>query len=82
MKKLIIAIAFLFAGLYTNAQQKIGYINSQEIISMMPEAKKVSADIEAYKKTYTDQMSSMQKELETKYTLKDNWFILLLPEFQ
>ena len=67
MKKLIIAIAFLFAGLYTNAQQKIGYSNSQEIISMMPEAKKVSADIEAYKKTYTDQMSSMQKELETKY---------------
>ena len=67
MKKLIIAVAFLFVGLYANAQQKIGYINSQELISLMPEAKKVSADIEAYKKTFTDQMMSMQKELETKY---------------
>jgi len=67
MKKIIIAVAFLFAGLYANAQQKIGYINSQELISSMPEAKKVSADIEAYKKTFTDQMASMQKELETKY---------------
>ncbi|GBL35317.1 outer membrane protein 26 [Filimonas sp.] len=67
MKKLILAFALIVAGLYTNAQQKIGYINSQEIISMMPEAKKVSADIEAYKKTYTEQMASMQKELETKY---------------
>ena len=67
MKKLILAFALLVAGLYTNAQQKIGYINSQEIISLMPEAKKVSAEIEAYKKTFTDQMGSMQKELETKY---------------
>jgi outer membrane protein len=67
MKKLIIACALLVSGFCANAQQKIGYINSQEIISLMPESKKVSADIDAYKKTFADQMTSMQKELETKY---------------
>ncbi|HOZ52716.1 MAG TPA: OmpH family outer membrane protein [Chitinophagaceae bacterium] len=67
MKKVIIALALLVAGFYTNAQQKIGYINSQEIVSMMPEAKKASADVQAYKKSFETEMVTMQKELETKF---------------
>lgn len=67
MKKVIVVIALLVVGLYTNAQQKIGYINSQEIISMMPEAKKVQTDIEAYKKSFSDVLTGKQKELETKF---------------
>jgi outer membrane protein len=67
MKKVSIALSLIFVSLCSFAQQKIGYINSQEIISLMPETKKATAEAEAYKKTFSDQMTSMQKELETKF---------------
>jgi outer membrane protein len=67
MKKLIIALAFILTSSVTFAQQKIGYINSEELISTMPEYKKYAADLEAYKKTFVDQLTTMQKEFETKY---------------
>ncbi len=67
MKKILILLAFLYAGNQVNAQQKIGYINSEELIMAMPEAKKADADITAYAKTFQDQLQAMQKELETKY---------------
>jgi outer membrane protein len=51
----------------TIAQQKIGYINSDELLMSMPEAKKADAEISAYAKTFQDQLTAMQKELETKY---------------
>ena len=67
MKKLIAALSFVLFTTGLFAQQKIGYINSQEIVSAMPEAKKASADVQAYKKTFEEQMTTMQKELETKF---------------
>lgn len=67
MKKLILGLALLFSTVITFAQQKIGYINSEELILSMPEAKKADADINTYAKTFQDQLTSMQKELETKY---------------
>jgi outer membrane protein len=67
MKKIMIVLGLLYAGNQVNAQQKIGYINSEELIMAMPEAKKADADITAYAKTFQDQLQAMQKELETKY---------------
>ena len=67
MKKILIVLGLLYAGHQVNAQQKIGYINSEELIMAMPEAKKADADITAYAKTFQDQLQAMQKELETKY---------------
>ena len=67
MKKILIVLCLIIAGTQVNAQQKIGYINSEELIMAMPEAKKADADITAYAKTFQDQLQAMQKELETKY---------------
>ncbi len=67
MKKLILSLAILLSVSAAFAQQKIGYINSDELLVSMPEAKKADAEISAYAKTFQDQLSSMQKELETKY---------------
>lgn len=67
MKKLILSLAILLTVSTAFAQQKIGYINSDELLVSMPEAKKADAEISAYAKTFQDQLSSMQKELETKY---------------
>jgi len=68
MKKifLLVAVGVLFA-LGAQAQQKIGYINSSELMAAMPEYKKATDDITAYQKTFIDQGQTMQKELETKY---------------
>jgi outer membrane protein len=66
MKKILFSLALL-AGLAAGAQQKIGYISSDELLVAMPEAKKADAEISAYAKTFQDQLASMQKELETKY---------------
>ena len=67
MKKLIIAVGIILSTSTLFAQQKIGYINSDELLMSMPEAKKADAEISAYAKTFQDQLSQMQKELETKY---------------
>lgn len=65
--KLIVAFAFILMSSMSFAQQKIGYINSEELILSMPEAKKADAEISAYAKTFQDQLTAMQKEMETKY---------------
>ncbi len=65
--KLVLGIALLLASVSGFAQQKIGYINSEELILSMPEAKKADADISAYAKTFQDQLATMQKQLETNY---------------
>ena len=67
MNKIILGLALIFSTSMSFAQQKIGYINSEELILSMPEAKKADADISAYAKTFQDQLTTMQKELETKY---------------
>lgn len=67
MKKLIFACCLAVSSFVATAQQKIGYISSDELLVSMPEAKKADADISAYAKTFQDQLQAMQKELETKY---------------
>jgi outer membrane protein len=68
MKKLLVAIAFLTSMNYANAQtQKFGFINSMELISLMPETKAADTKLQGTAKGYEDQLKAMQKELETKY---------------
>jgi outer membrane protein len=68
MKKLLIALFALFVSFTSFAQAtKFGYINSMELLSLMPEAKKANAELETLTKTYEDQIKKMSQELETKY---------------
>ena len=66
-KQFFLTLTLLLITILSFGQQKIGYINSEELILSMPEAKKADADISAYAKTFQDQLTTMQKELETKY---------------
>lgn len=50
----------------TLSAQNFGYINSQAIISLMPEAKAVQKQLEDLGKTYEEEFSALAKELETK----------------
>ncbi len=68
MKKIITVIATcLILSIGAQAQtQKIGHINSLALLDVMPEMQKAKADIQAYLKTFEDQLVSMQKEYKDK----------------
>jgi len=63
MKKLfkvaIVAVSLLLVGNFAKAQTKIGYINFNELIRSMPEFKTVQTAVEAYQKTFVDELSTM-----------------------
>jgi outer membrane protein len=70
MKKLLkvalVAICVVFAGNFAKAQAKIGYINQNMLIDQMPEMKTLRTQMDAYQKTFADQLTSMQTEYQTK----------------
>ncbi|WP_274957512.1 OmpH family outer membrane protein [Millionella massiliensis] len=70
-QKLILALvavaAFLFVGTgAANAQQKFGYINSQELLASMPEIDSVESKVQALGKDLESQYKAMQTEMITK----------------
>lgn len=73
MKKVIVALAAaLVLSTTANAQQKIGHLNSLDILQSMPEFKQMQADLEKQKDSYTKVLEGMyqdydkkQKELQT-----------------
>ena len=72
MKKLfkvaLVAVGMLFAGNFANAQTKIGHINFNQLIDMMPETKTVTTQMQAYQKTFIDQLTTMNNEYTAKGT--------------
>jgi len=72
MKKLfkvaLVAVGMIFAGNFANAQTKIGHINFNAVIDAMPETKTVSAQIQAYQKTFIDVLTNMNNEYTQKGT--------------
>jgi outer membrane protein len=72
MKKLfkvaLVAICMLSAGNFAEAQSKVGYVDFQSILGLMPQTKTIKAQLDAYSKTFTDQLTLMNNELTTKGT--------------
>jgi len=68
MKKVVLMLALgLMMGTAAMAQtQKFGYVNSQELLSIMPEMGKAETDLKTFAKQYQDQMETMTKEFEKK----------------
>jgi outer membrane protein len=71
MKKLIVAVVMAL-GVYTaSAQQKIGYVNTDELIGIMPEAEKADVELKDFQTALAQQGQDMMKEL----TAKDSVFV-------
>lgn len=70
MKKFALMLAFgLLMGAAAYAQSpKFGYVNSQELLSVMPEMTKADSDLKTFAKQYQDQLEAMGKEFEKKGT--------------
>jgi len=67
MKKIILLLAIgVTLGLQVQAQKKTGYVNSQELISLMPEAQKAETDLKTYIETLESQFKTMATEGQTK----------------
>lgn len=68
MKKfvLFLAVGLLLGNMVSAQAMKIGYINSQELLSYMPEVAKADSVLKAYAKGYQDQLEAIGKEYEKK----------------
>ncbi len=66
MKKLITICAALLIASAASAQQKIGHLNSVEIIQALPEYKQMSDAVEKKKQEYAAMMQNMYAEYEKK----------------
>jgi len=66
MKKLIVAGVMALGILHVSAQNKIGYINTQELISVMPEAEKADGELKDYQNSLAQQGQDMGKEADEK----------------
>ncbi|HQE11790.1 MAG TPA: OmpH family outer membrane protein [Flavipsychrobacter sp.] len=67
MKKIVLAIAVaVLCSASSVVAQKFGYVNSQELLASMPEAKKADSSLQLFAKSYQDQIESMIKEYQKK----------------
>lgn len=74
MKKIII-LAALFFGLSSTAmaQQKIGHIDADELVGMMPEAKLAEEELKKYSEQLQKDLTDMETELQARIaTFREN----------
>lgn len=69
MKKIffLLVVASLGFTLNSQAQKKLGYVMSQELLSLMPEAKEATATLEAYQAELEGQLKAMTEDGQKKY---------------
>jgi outer membrane protein len=68
MKKIVFLLALgITIGFSAQAQKKFGYINSQELLEKMPEARKADTAMQQYQKTLEDQLRTMASDAQTKF---------------
>ena len=67
MKKTLLTICLIVAGLFAaEAQNKLGYINSNELLSIMPESTEMQTKLQSYAKGLESSLAAMQAEGEKK----------------
>ena len=67
MKKILLTIVVsLVVILTTQSQSKFGYLNSNELLAMMPESLSMQEELQTYAKGLESQLTAMQAEYEKK----------------
>lgn len=69
MKKLIVAAVMALGIFNASAQNKIGYISTDELIGIMPEAEKADAELKDYQASLAQNGQDLMKELGIKDSL-------------
>ena len=79
----IFILAFLVAAVSAKAQDgglKIGYTNAEYILSNMPEAKQIEADLKDYEQQLSTQLESKSKDFQAKYAEYQRTAENMIPE--
>ncbi len=71
MKKLIVAAVMALGVFNASAQNKIGYINTDELIGVMPETDKADKEMDEYRQSLAVQGQDMMRDL----SFKDSVFV-------
>jgi len=66
MKKLLVLSLIAFTFLSASAQNKIGYVNTEDLINSMPEADKANTALQDYQTSLTQQGNDYLTELNEK----------------
>ncbi|NEU07806.1 OmpH family outer membrane protein [Flavihumibacter sp. R14] len=69
MKVAVVAVGLLFAGNAVNAQQKLGHINSADLLQAMPEMKTADASFQTFAKAKQSTLEKMDAERQKKIGL-------------
>lgn len=67
MKKLIALAVIMLLPLGAFAQEKIAYVNTQEILMAMPEVNEMNKKLETLNEEYTTELKRMEEEYTKKY---------------
>ncbi|MFI3296466.1 MAG: OmpH family outer membrane protein [bacterium] len=68
MKKMFLILMAVALPLFAMAQDiKVGYLNSQEVMMMMPEVSDVEKQLATYNEQNTKYLQGMQEEIQAKY---------------
>ena len=67
LKKIALIAAMIVLPLAAMAQAKFAHMNSQEVISVMPEFTKAQADLDAMAKQYQEEIQRTEEEFNKKY---------------
>ena len=67
LKKIALLVVMFALPLGAMAQAKFAHMNSQEVITVMPEFTKAQADLDAMSKKYQDEMQRTNEEFQKKY---------------
>lgn len=69
MKKLIVVAVMALGVFNASAQSKIGYISTDELIGVMPEAEKADNELKAYQSELAQNGQDLMRDLSTKDSL-------------
>ena len=72
MKKLIILSFLALISFSTFAQSKFGYIDSSELLSIMPEKKTAEGELQTFAKSLESQLGAMQSEYQASEATYDD----------
>ena len=76
MKKIILLLFITVLNNAMSAQNKFGYLDSQEILLLMPEYKSAEKELQEFVKSLDGQLVSMNTELQNMFSSTSNPLIL------
>ena len=65
---IVVTLVFSVCNVFSQGKMKFGHINSSELVKMMPERDSAQKTLQTFGKELEEQLSTMQAELESKYS--------------